>query len=210
MGVRSSAVLRSVGGGDSSAAGLVEQADRDLLHGMVRRDEGSLRELYRRYGSLAFGLALRVTRDRTLAEDVVQDVFVAVWERAASFDDARGSVRSWLLTQVHHRAVDLVRRETSSRRRNLVLTLPDPDREPVDTDRIVEEDWIAHRRTEVRAALSGLPAEQQQVLDLAYFQGCTQREIAERLSVPLGTVKSRTITGLRTLRARLDHGKEEG
>lgn len=170
---------------------------------MARGDEDGLRELYRRYSGIAFGLASRIAKDRTIAEDVVQEVFVGVWNRAAGFDDARGSVRSWILTQIHHRSVDHIRREESARRRNLTLTLPDPDREPPSSDVIVEEEWIALRRTQVRTALEGLSADQRQVLELAYFSGMTQREIADRTGTPLGTVKSRTITALRLLRSRL-------
>lgn len=195
----------------SASVDLRDHADRDILAAIADRDEDALRELYRRYGSLCFGLATRVAGDRTLAEDVVQEVFVAVWERASRFEAERGSVRSWLLTQVHHRAVDVVRRETSTRRRNLVLTLEDPERETRAPDAFVEEEWIALRRAQVRTAITTLSAEQREVLELAYFGGMTQREIADRLEVPLGTVKSRTITGLRRLRAELgtEGGEEE-
>lgn len=211
IGMRSSAILRSVDGGARAGSGLADREDRDLLAGMARREEASLRELYRRYGPASFGLALRVTRDRSFAEDVVQEVFLAAWERASVFDDARGSVRSWLLTQIHHRAVDRVRRESATRRRNLTLTLPDPDQEPTAPDEhVAEGDWLRRRREAVRAALVHLPREQQEALQLAYFEGCTQREIAERVGVPLGTVKSRTITAMRALRAKLATGEEDG
>jgi RNA polymerase sigma-70 factor (ECF subfamily) len=208
--MRSPAILRSVEGGSHAGSDLTDREDRELLSAMARREDDALRELYRRYGSAVFALAVRITRDRAFAEDVIQEVFIAAWDRATSFDETRGSVRAWLLTRAHHRSVDRVRGETATRRRNLVLTLDDPDREPAAPDRIVEDDWISRRRDEVRAALEHLSAEQQEVLELAYFGGFTQREIAGRVGVPLGTVKSRTITALRTLRARLSAGEEEG
>lgn len=190
---------------------LRDRADRDLVAAIARRDEDALRELYRRYGGLCFGLARRVASDQTLAEDVVQEVFTTVWQRAEDFVEERGSVRAWLLTQAHHRAVDVVRRETSSRRRNVALTLPDPEREERAPDAVVEEEWIALRRAQVREAITGLSVEQREVLELAYFGGLTQREIADRIDIPLGTVKSRTITALRVLRGRLgaEPGEEE-
>lgn len=182
---------------------LRDHADRDLLAAMAHGDEDALREIYRRYGGICFGLAARIVADRSLAEDVVQEVFVGAWRAANGFDADRGSVRSWLLTQIHHRAVDTIRREASERRRNQVLTLPDPDREPAASDAIVEEEWISMRRAQVRGALSQLSSDQREVLELAYFTGLTQRQISEQLGAPLGTVKSRTITALRRLRTAL-------
>ena len=182
---------------------LRDHADRDVLHAMAQGDEDALREIYRRYGGLCFGLAARILGDRSLAEDVVQEVFLAAWRAASGFDADRGSVRSWLLTQIHHRAVDAIRREASERRRNQVLALPDLDREPAPSDAVVEQEWISMRREQVRGALTQLSTDQREVLELAYFSGLTQRQIAERLDAPLGTVKSRTITALRRLRATL-------
>jgi RNA polymerase sigma factor (sigma-70 family) len=180
-----------------------DRDDRAVIDAICARDEEGLRELYRRYGTVCYSLALRITRDRSLAEDVVQEVFVAAWDRASTFEETRGSVRSWLVTQAHHRAVDVVRKETSTKRRNLVLTVADPDRELPGADAVVEEEWLSQRRGQVRAAVAQLPENQQQVLQLAYFSGMTQREIADQIGVPLGTVKSRTITGLRQLKAHL-------
>jgi RNA polymerase sigma-70 factor (ECF subfamily) len=137
--------------------------------------------------------------DRQHAEDVVQEVFGTVWRRAATFDPARGRVRTWLLTQVHHRAVDLVRREEAERRRPKFATDPSVP----SSDEVVEDEWLVDRRRRVTAALDQLPDEQREVIELAYFGGLTQTQVAAARKIPLGTVKSRTLAGLRRLRSIL-------
>ncbi len=150
------------------------------------------------------GLALRVLGQRMLAEEVLQEVFVSIWRSARGYDPARGRVRSWLMAQVHHRAVDAVRREESLRRRSIATGV---DVASDDTSEVVEQGWLQTRRDQVRAALDALSAEQQQVLELAYFSGLTQTQISQRLDVPLGTVKTRTLAAMRRLRERIPRGE---
>jgi RNA polymerase sigma-70 factor (ECF subfamily) len=179
---------------------LQDRRDRELMGRIAQGSAEGFRDLYRRYASTANGLALRVIGDAALAEEVTQDVFLSVWRSAAAYDAARGSVRSWLLTQVHHRAVDIVRKEDAERRRSM------REREPLPadpTDDVVEDAWLRARRNDIRAALGTISSEQRQVLDLAYFGGLTQTQIAERLGIPLGTVKSRTLTAMLKLREAL-------
>ncbi len=170
---------------------------------MGRIADGSsdaFRDLYSRYASTAAGLAHRVIGDPALAEEVVQDVFLSVWRSAAAYDSARGSVRSWLLTQVHHRAVDVVRREDAERRRSFRQPGPvqsDP------TEEVVEDAWLRSRRADIRTALGTISDDQRQVLQLAYFDGLTQSQVSERLGIPLGTVKSRTLAAMLKLREAL-------
>ncbi len=176
--------------------------DGQLLGEIAAGDDQAFRELYGRYGAPAYGLALRVTGDGTLAQDVVQDAFLAVWTGAGAYDGGRGSVRSWLLSTVHHRAVDVVRREQTQRTRaeragNRLETSEDF------TEKVVEAADLGWHRRRVRDALGGLPEEQREVVDLMYFDGLTQAQISERLSLPLGTVKSRCLLGMRKLRTAL-------
>jgi RNA polymerase sigma-70 factor (ECF subfamily) len=173
---------------------LAHLPDDGVLELVARSDETALAELYDRYGGPAYRLALRVLRDATLAQDAVQDAFLTAWRTAPSFDPHRGSASTWLLTLVHRRAVDVVRRE--DRRRALPL-----DDAPVAagdaTDEAVETREL---RREVQAALEQLTPLEREALELAYYGGLSQSEIAERLGVPLGTVKSRMFAGLARLR----------
>ena len=170
-------------------------SDEALVALAARSDEAALAELYDRFGRIAFGLALRVLRDRALAEDAVQDGFLAVWRTAARFMPERASARSWILTLVHRRAVDLVRRE--ERRR----TEPYDDVEPASgADVTGEAAWLSLQRTRVQSALAQLPDRQREALELAYYGGFTQSELAERLGEPIGTIKSRMFNGLARLR----------
>ena len=161
---------------------------------VARGDEAALAELYDRFGRIAFALAARVLRDRALAEDAVQDAFLGAWRTAAAFDPARGTVSTWLMTLVHRRAVDLVRRE--DRRKTEPL-----DEAPVASGETTDERAaVREERRRVQAALVQLPLDQREALELAYYGGLTQSELAERLGVPLGTVKSRMFAGLAKLR----------
>jgi RNA polymerase sigma-70 factor (ECF subfamily) len=178
--------------------------DRELVARISRGDEDAFRQLFRRYAPTATGLARRIVRQPFLAEEIVQEAFLAVWRNPEGYDDRRGSVRSWLMGMVHHRAVDLVRREEAQRRRaedarvvEDVIHLEDV------ADTVVEEIGVPEERRALRAALANLPAEQQRVIELMYFEGLSQSMIAERLSLPLGTVKSRTLLGMRRLRDSL-------
>ena len=165
---------------------------------MARGAEDALAELYDRFGGVAYGVALRILRDPALAQDAVQDAFLAAWRTAAAFDPARGNASTWLLTLVHRRAVDLVRRE--ERRR----TEPLPEVEP-DTGgpSAADSAWLRLERERVQAALNQLPDQQREAIELAYYGGYTQSELAERLGEPLGTIKSRMFAGLARLRELL-------
>ena len=187
---------------------LQDRRDRDLVAGTADGDRSAFTELYRRYSPSAFGLALRILGERAMAEEVLQEVFLSVWRRAVAYDPARGSVRSWLFAQVHHRAVDVVRREEAERRRSPINTEPDYDD---GVDDVIEESWLSARREQVGRALQTLPAEQREVIDLAYFKGLTQSQVAKEAGVPLGTVKSRTLAAMRRLRDALHAaGAEDG
>jgi len=185
------------------AADLEEARDRDLLRRIGRADEDAFRELFRRYSPNAMALARRVVRQPFIAEEIVQEAFLAAWRNAKGYNEGRGSVRSWLMTMVHHRAVDAVRREESQRRRaedaqaSDVLAVEDP------ADAVVAQLGLPEERRAVRAALGDLPAEQRQVIELMYFDGLSQSKVSERLGLPLGTVKSRTLLGMRRLRSAL-------
>ncbi|SCX50621.1 RNA polymerase sigma-70 factor, ECF subfamily [Klenkia marina] len=178
-------------------------ADTELMRRVRAGDRGAVDDLYERFRRPAFALARRVLSDDTLAEDVLQDVFLAVWKDPAAFDGARGNVASWLLAMVHHKAVDAVRREESHRRRQTRaeddLRLSEPtaqgDVEDEAADRVVSQ--------RVRAALQALPAAQREALTLAYYGGYTQREVAALTGTPLGTVKTRMLAGMRRLKESL-------
>jgi RNA polymerase sigma-70 factor (ECF subfamily) len=170
--------------------------DEALLALAAHEDEGALAELYDRYGRPAYGLALRIVRDPALAEDAVQEAFLTLWRTATSFRSDRAKPSTWILTLVHRRAVDVVRRE--ERRRAAPLeTSEEPEAYGPATDEEIE---LTDRRRIVQEALRQLPDDQREALELAYYGGLTQSELAERLSVPLGTIKSRMFTGLRRLR----------
>jgi RNA polymerase sigma-70 factor, ECF subfamily len=155
----------------------------------VAGDREALAMLYDRYSSLAYGVAMRVLGDPARAEDAVQDAFVNVWNRASTFDAARGSLRAWLLTTVRNRCIDYIRGRGSRERREDELN-PNVDyaQAPSDPWREVA---LSLERSAVRDAMSSLPAEQRQVVEMAYFGGYSHAEIADMTRVPLGTVKGR-------------------
>ena len=145
--------------------------------------------LYDRYAGLAYGVAMRILGDGARAEDAIQDAFMNVWSRAASFDPERGSLRAWLLTSVRNRCIDYLRgRGARERREEELDTNVDYAQAPSDPWREVA---LSLERTAVRDAVSSLPAEQRQVVEMAYFGGYTHTEIADMTRVPLGTVKGR-------------------
>lgn len=176
----------------------------DLLLGELigRRDPKALEELYDRHGGAVYGLARRVVADEQLAHDVVQEVFLAIWRGAATYDGSRGSLSTWLFALTHHKSVDAVRRSQrhSGRRapEEALTTAADPARA------VDEQAVSAVQGDEVRAALAALPEPQRRALTLAYFGGYSQSEIAQLTGTPLGTVKTRTLAALRRLRAVLD------
>jgi RNA polymerase sigma factor (sigma-70 family) len=171
-----------------------DRSDEELLEAIAAGDDAALGALYDRFGRVAYGLALRVLHDRALAEDAVQEAFLAIWRSADTYRQERAKPATWILTLVHRRAVDLVRRE--DRRR----ADPLEDAPEAAGDAVPEEAELRSRRAAVQGALQQLPDEQRQTLELAYYGGYTQSELAERLGVPLGTIKSRMFTGLSRLR----------
>jgi RNA polymerase sigma-70 factor, ECF subfamily len=180
-------------------------ADEDVMRLVRRGDARAFEVIYERHSAAAFSLAYRMMGTRAGAEDVMQEAFLSAWRSGERYDRARGSVRTWMLGIVHHRAIDALRRATVH------------DRRRVD-DEGIEDRFEARERTDaeaarreeadvVRAAMSGLPPDQCQVIELAYFGGFTHTEIAEILGAPVGTVKGRMRLGLKKMRERLGHGE---
>ncbi len=185
----------------SSRNHLAQLGDDDLLRLAGRGDYDAFTELYSRFERVAYGLALRVVRDRHHAEDAVVESFVAVWRFAASFEPGRGSAKSWILTIVHRRAVDVIRREEKRRR-------------PVETSHEFEAGAdeaaaLREQRVEVQSALRRLPGRERELIELAYYGGYTQSELAGQLGISLGTVKSRMFAGLARLREFLTETPSE-
>jgi len=175
--------------------------DEVLLDGVLDRDTAAFTLLYERHGRAAYGLAVRILGDSGGAEDVVQDAFLALWRRAESDGPTRGTVRTWLLSIVHHRAIDHLRRRVPREERPVALdALLLPPHDLTDT-------WEQARQSlegqQVRDALAGLPPDQQHSILLAYYTGLTHDEIAGVLHVPLGTVKGRLRLGLHKMRDHL-------
>jgi RNA polymerase sigma-70 factor (ECF subfamily) len=174
-------------------------AEAQIVERVTRGDRAALADLYDRYAPVAYGLAARLVGEAQ-AEDVVHDAFVALLDRAATFDPARGSFRAWFLTAVHHRCLNLLRARHPARSAALdevAETLPGPEPEPV--EQIVQ----SLRDDAVRAALDRLPPPQREALMLAYYGGLSQSALAERSGVPLGTIKARMRRGLIALRGLL-------
>jgi len=183
---------------------LAHLSDEALVALAARSEQSALAELYDRYGRPAYGLALRILRDEALAEDAVQEAFLALWRTAARFVPERGKASTWILTLVHRRAVDLVRRE-ERRRTDTLEQAPEPE----SVGSVDEEAWLRLQRERVQTALKRLPDQQREALELAYYGGFTQSELADRLGQPLGTIKSRMFLGLSRLRELLgDPGLE--
>jgi RNA polymerase sigma-70 factor (ECF subfamily) len=186
-------------GGDVNIRGAVHESqlsDAALLDRVAARDEEALGELYDRHAPSAYRLALRVIRDRTLAEDAVQDVFLGLWRSPRSCDVRKGSVLGWIAMLAHRRAVDIVRRQERSRQ----LAEPADVRREGGPEEMAE---VSANGARVRRALARLSAEHRTVVELAYYGGLTQSQLAARLSIPLGTVKSRTSVALGQLRSFL-------
>jgi RNA polymerase sigma-70 factor (ECF subfamily) len=180
-------------------------ADEDVMQLLRRGDARAFEIIYERHSAAAFSLAYRTMGTRIGAEDVTQDAFLSLWRSGARYDRARGSVRTWVLGIVHHRAIDALRRATVHDRRRA-------------GDEGVEERFEAPERTDVEAArreeagavrnaLETLPSDQCQVIELAYFGGFTHTEIADMLDTPVGTIKGRMRLGLKKMRAQLGEGQ---
>lgn len=181
------------------------EADRDLLDRVSSGDLGVFSLIYDRYSQAAFSLALKVSGDPSLAEDVVQESFISVWRRPSSFDASRGSFSSYLLGIVHHKCVDAIRHEESLKRRSEAAgRMVDPAPAGVE-----EAAWMTMRRERVKAAVLRLSDVQREAMELAYFEGFTHSEVAEKLGIPLGTAKSRLRDGLIRLRVLLSQEVEE-
>ena len=181
---------------------LAHLSDEALVALVARSDESALAELYDRVGGTAYGLAYRVLRVEELAEDAVQEAFLGLWRGAGSFIPERAKASTWILTLVHRRAVDLVRRE-QLRRAEPIEGAPEPA-----VGSAEEAAWLRLDRERVQDALAQLPDQQREAIELAYYGGYTQSELAERLGQPLGTIKSRMFSGLTRLRELLDEGTE--
>ena len=180
-------------------------ADEDVMQLVRRGDARAFEVIYERHAGAAFSLAYRMMGTRSGAEDVTQDAFLSLWRSGARYDRARGSVRTWVLGIVHHRAIDALRRATVHDRRRA-------------SDEGIEERFEARERTDVeaarreeagtvRGALASLPADQSQVIELAYFGGFTHTEIADMIDAPVGTVKGRMRLGLKKMRTQLGEGQ---
>jgi RNA polymerase sigma factor (sigma-70 family) len=192
----------------SFASGMVEDLsaarDRQLVRRIEGGDEEAFRSLFASYAPFAMALAVRVVRQTQLAEEIVQEAFLTLWRNPGVFDERRGSVRAWLMTMVHHRAVDMVRREEAQRRRSdeMVVGIREETEDP--TDAVVEAVAAPAERDAVRTALRSLPDEQREVLELMYFGGLSQSQVAEKTGAPLGTVKSRALLGMRRMRSMVE------
>ncbi len=164
------------------------------------RDPRAIEALYDQYGGVAFAFAYRLLGERGIAEDVVQEAFLNIWRQGVAYDAARGSARTWVLTIVHHRAIDQIRSMRTRNRADTEIKDAVPLASPEDTwatvARMLEAEWV-------RQAMARLPPEQRQVVDLAYYGGMTHQEIADHVGVPLGTVKGRLRLALEKLRDSL-------
>ena len=173
-------------------------ADEDLIASVAEdRSSEAFATLYDRHSRAAYSLAYRMMGERQAAEDVVQDAFLRVWQAAASFRPERRSVRTWLLSIIHHRGIDQLRSTASRRRTQDTVKATAPTLQPSEA---FAETWRNSQREQVREALRTVPSEQRKVLELAYFSGYTHTEIAELLDLPLGTVKGRMRLGLKKIK----------
>ena len=174
--------------------------DEDLLQLLGQGNESALGALYDRYGKMAYSLAYRILGDIQAAEDAVQEAYINIWRRAGSFNETRGTARTWIMAVVHHRSIDIGRKRRGLAPRELPLELTPLPEDPHDT-------WSEVSKTLDRelltVCLNKIPKEQREVIQLAYFEGYTQREIADLKGIPLGTVKGRVRIGMEKLRSLL-------
>jgi len=184
-------------------ATVADDADRAVLVRVAAGDLDALEELYDRYKTMAYSIAYRITADATLAEDVVQDAFLGAWRNAARYIEGRGSVKTWLLAIVHHRAIDAIRRRRPTTELPEQEAAPPPQFQVPDVWAEVSASLDADT---VRGALDVLTDPQREAIELAYFGGLTQQEIADRTGTPLGTIKSRMRLGLLAMRRALEEG----
>jgi RNA polymerase sigma-70 factor (ECF subfamily) len=178
--------------------------DEELMERLGYRDLQAFRALYRRFGSLVYSTCLRIVRDSQVAEDVTQEIFLRIWRKPERYVSQRGRFLTWLTSVTRNRAVDEIR-SRNRRYRHETASPEEQEREiagPETNDPALKAE-LADQRRLILTAMAGLPAEQRQVIELAYFGGLTQAEISERLSQPLGTVKTRIRLGMQKLRAAL-------
>jgi RNA polymerase sigma-70 factor (ECF subfamily) len=176
-----------------------QSEDVNLLHAIARGDEAALASLYDRYRVILFGLLVRILSSREEAEDILQEVFIQVWRRAADFDETRGKPFTWLVTLARSRAIDRLR-QLSARER---VAQASAQESPGEASDAAGDTYRSEQKEIVTGALNQLPEEQRQTLLLAYFEGLTQSEIAKRLGAPLGTIKTRMRSGMIKLRELL-------
>jgi RNA polymerase sigma factor (sigma-70 family) len=181
---------------------LEDARDRDLVRRVADRDPEAFRTLFRRYGPVAKAVAVRLVRQGFMAEEIVQEAFLSLWRAPAAYREELGTFRAWLLSTVHHRAVDSIRREEAQRRR-ATDGPSDPATEEDAGEVVIDRLQVQETRVQIRRAMQEIPPAQRQILEMMYFDGKTQSVIAEELGLPLGTVKSRTLLGMRRLRALL-------
>ena len=177
-----------------------DEPDAALMGAMGRSDHGALEEIYRRHGGASAAVARHVTGDPDIADDVVQDVFVRLWERPARFDAGRGSLRAYLMVETHGRAVDRLRADAARRRREERDRMMRPSGLPYEEELAR---WELMLNTHLRDALDTLTDGERSAIELAYFGGHAYKEVASLLGLPEGTVKSRIRSGLHRLRGRL-------
>jgi RNA polymerase sigma-70 factor, ECF subfamily len=189
--------METAGAASRSQKGRAAVSDLELIRRIVERDETALAGAYDRYASLVYAVALRVLRDAAAAEEVLQDIFHRLWNMAARFDPGRGSLPAWLAVNARHRAIDCLRRRpvgTETEVSEAEIQLPFDLEEHVYRGRIVDR---------IRAALTRMPETQRKLVEMAFFEGLTHSELAERTGDPLGTIKSRLRAAVAGLRKEL-------
>ena len=191
---------------------LIEASDTDLIGRAAEGDARALEVLYDRYAGVVFSFALRIVSERALAEEILQEAFFRAWQQGGNFSAGRGTFITWLLSITHNLAIDEIRRR---RRRPQKADSEEPEQvlaSVADTGSgadVEDEVWLGALRETINTALAGLPPAQREPIEMAYFQGLTQREIAEALDEPLGTIKTRMRLGLQKLRDALGHDGAE-
>ncbi len=177
--------------------------DRLLMRRIAAGDRAAFHDLYERYVDLVYSMALKVVQDPAAAEDIVQDVFLRIWQRANQFDASRGRLATWLLSITRNRAIDVLRQQN---RQRIAADAFDERRD----DHALAAHWYAERDETVHLSLEILPPEQRRCIELAFFYGLTHQDIAAMLGLPLGTVKSRIRLGMRKLQAALREEQSKG